>query len=367
MAVFRFRRGFTLVELLVVIAIIGILIALLLPAVQAAREAARRSQCTNNIKQIVLACHNYCDAYKVWPFMSGGTCCGTGPPETNDGALSGFVSILPYMEQAPLYTRISSAFTDGGGRVWPAWGTVPWDGGYQPWQVQIQSYLCPSDSGGLSAKEGWEPALRNYMMSIGDGYGGNLRWWANQQRGIFTYFRQRSFGDIIDGASNTAAISERCIGRPYVRKMRGNVVFLSDVYDLLYNPMLCMSTAGPGGEYLPTARVNGSDVNGGNVDWHSGHRYPDGRPFYGSFTTVLPPNAPTCTWINGDWEWGIWTPTSYHPGGVNVGVGDGAVKFVSESIDCGRLDRAPVMGGLSPYGVWGALGSLNGGEALGQW
>src|SRR5688500_13046230 len=115
----RFILGFTLVELLVVIAIIGILVAMLLPAVQAAREAARRSSCSNNIKQLGIACHNYHDVHKTLPPMRIGW-----PYGNNSECLSGFVSLCPFMEQQPLANQVR-----GGDPSVP----VPWDGNFKPW------------------------------------------------------------------------------------------------------------------------------------------------------------------------------------------------------------------------------------------
>lgn len=126
----RGRPGFTLVELLVVIAIIGILVALLLPAVQAAREAARRMQCSNNLKQLSLALHNYHDTYKTFVYRSGGTCCSSvgGLQNSNRARLSGFVPLLPFYEQGPLYDRIvagDAANPPHGPHSWSGW--VVWD------------------------------------------------------------------------------------------------------------------------------------------------------------------------------------------------------------------------------------------------
>src|SRR3989304_6126583 len=127
------KFGFTLVELLVVIAIIGILIALLLPAVQAAREAARRSQCTNNLKQIGLALHNYHSAANCFPFRQGGSgfhlapSWGTDGAANNQGRLSGMGLLLPYMEQTALFQQITSRTTIGT-RTSYSWGWEPWSG-----------------------------------------------------------------------------------------------------------------------------------------------------------------------------------------------------------------------------------------------
>src|SRR3990170_655930 len=137
------RRAFTLVELLVVIAIIGILIALLLPAVQAAREAARRSQCTNNLKQLGLANHNYHDVVKAFPYGKGGTtsCAYPGPPRCNYGRISGFIPLLSYLEQRPMYNQIMAGDIPGG--RYPG-GPAGWDG-WAVWDVSPATIRCPSD------------------------------------------------------------------------------------------------------------------------------------------------------------------------------------------------------------------------------
>ncbi|NQT16359.1 MAG: DUF1559 domain-containing protein, partial [Planctomycetes bacterium] len=138
----RFGVGFTLVELLVVIAIIGILIALLLPAVQAAREAARRSQCTNNLKQLGLAHHNYHDNFKQFIYRMGGTGNGDGSGESgNGGRRSGFISLLPYFEQGAMWDQIKAgdaSYAPEGPRGWWGWGR---------WDNAPDTLGCPSDEG----------------------------------------------------------------------------------------------------------------------------------------------------------------------------------------------------------------------------
>ncbi|RMG04991.1 MAG: DUF1559 domain-containing protein [Planctomycetota bacterium] len=352
------RRAFTLVELLVVIAIIGILIALLLPAVQAAREAARRSQCTNNLKQLGIALHNYHDTNGVFPYMRGGTT-GSDSQTSNRTSLTGFIGMLPYLEQRALYEMISNPLDSNGDGTpdWPAFGPAAWVSAYPGWQYensQVEALLCPSD--GLAKSKNDSFGQKSYVMSVGDSIQGNNGW--RRTRGLFDQYRNRRFADITDGSSNTVAFSEAAIGRKNGRRVRGNIAVVGKgIYD---NPSTCLATMGANGEYATTV----SKVYG-----RRGSRWPDGRPLYSGFTTVLPPNAPSCGWDARDWEWGIYSATSYHPGGVNVCMADGSVHFIRETIDTGNLaqkEGARQGRSESPYGIWGALGTIQGGEVIGQ-
>ncbi|MHB8897520.1 MAG: DUF1559 family PulG-like putative transporter, partial [Thermoguttaceae bacterium] len=183
------RRGFTLVELLVVIAIIGILIALLLPAVQAAREAARRSQCTNNLKQLMLSAHNYHDTHKAFPAGWGGT--NTDNEWTSNRYQMGAFAVLsPFFEQGALYDQISSP-TAGknhqtgavSATIFPPFGPCPWvegdrgnGSGYPPWHTDIATLRCPSTSG--RKQDGWwnDTGRTNYCLSVGDLSGKQNPW-----------------------------------------------------------------------------------------------------------------------------------------------------------------------------------------------
>src|SRR5688500_16152212 len=161
----REPRAFTLVELLVVIAIIGVLVALLLPAVQAAREAARRTQCGNNLKQLTLALHNYHDTYLYLVFRRGGTSGGT-VDQSNQNRLSGFIPLLPFLEQKPMYDNIANG--DPTITVPPmgktAWNSWPTGGVHIGWNDSPDTLLCPSDNG-YSTKLG---RLNSYAFSNGD-------------------------------------------------------------------------------------------------------------------------------------------------------------------------------------------------------
>jgi len=350
---FKSRRGFTLVELLVVIAIIGILIALLLPAVQAAREAARRSQCTNNLKQLGLALHNYHDVHKVFVALKAGTV-GTSPwDDGNNTQLCGLIPLLPFLEQRALWDQIVAGGTlDNGTRANP-FGPAAWRTDYRPFRQQTPAFLCPSDPAYGKQNSASEQAFNNYMFSVGDHINRNA--YDRPNRGPFAHQYWCSFADITDGSSNTIGMAERSI---YTRTgaIKGDGV--ANLSGIDQNPTLCMATKGQNGMYASGYTIHSEKA--------VGRRWADGRPYWNGITTVLPPNGPTCLGTANSWEWGIFSPSSYHPGGVNALLMDGSVRFVSETIDTGNL-AAPqpgARGGPSPYGVWGAMGSMAGGESI---
>lgn len=353
---FRFRRwsAFTLVELLVVIAIIGILVALLLPAIQAAREAARRSQCTNNLKQLGVAVHNYHDTYKVLPFRQGGTESG---PVNNGGRLSGFVGMLPFMEQASLFDMIKNggvATHTGGTTDYPPGGPVPWDGGFIPWQQRIPGLLCPSDPGQQLRLTGIQPA--NYCFSTGDVATRN-EW--TETRGPFGGRGARpcfNFSMIADGLSNTIALSERCVVVAS-NKIKGGVLHnLGGIESNSQQPINCLTKRAADDTYVAGSTLWGA----------AGTRWADGATGFTHFNTILPPNSPTRNDAVWDGNAMFCPPTSYHPGGAMGLMCDGAVTMISDSIDTGNLAVTMNRGitGASPYGVWGALGSKDGGESV---
>lgn len=353
------RRGFTLVELLVVIAIIGVLIALLLPAVQQAREAARRMQCSNQLKQFALAVHNYADTHGVFPPKMAGTADGADCTQRNSQYGSGWMRLLPYYEQTALYEQWATPQTYGGVN-YAAFGPCPWDTGsgatkYQPYTAQVESLLCPSDPDSHGKGDNSE-ARTNYMFSVGD----SIQPWgagqanAGKSRGIFANRAATTrFASITDGTSNTIMLSERLFAT-VDNKMKVSVGTVRTVTSIASSPSDCFAEVDPANshQYLP-----GSSVGSWAGRWHHGAASQTG------FTTVLPPNGPSCASdSNGPIADAVLPPSSYHPGGVLGAFGDGSVKFISETIDTGTPGAAQDVTGPSPYGVWGAMGSASGGE-----
>lgn len=339
------RRAFTLIELLVVIAIIAVLIALLLPAVQSAREAARRSQCTNNLKQIGLALHNYISANGALPppKIRSGTCQNAYVPSTNgNGTLLNttlFSMILNYMEQAPLYNAYNFS-QPSSNDAWGGYGSAPTGPAILSGSVVVNttvvgslvsSYWCPSDQA---------PTVENYATTSTGPYSmqnarrSNYGACSGQyteyncitpttpaappDRGMFYSDYSTSLSDVRDGTSNTAMIGEK----------------------------------------------SSMTINWCGSFWYFG-------PYWGAGThtsthlVVYPPtssNAPAFTpnapWGNRDGSASCerykrgsyaWAMSSLHPGGINICMGDGSVRFIKDTIN--------------PY-TWYALQTVQGGEII---
>lgn len=344
------RNGFTLVELLVVIAIIGILIALLLPAVQAAREAARRNECSNNLKQLGIGLHGYHDIMGSFPFGRGGTSTGA---MSNSARVSGFIPLLPYIEQTAMYDQIRA-----GGNGAPPLGPRGWSS-WANWNYTIPTLICPSDVHARPASGA--VGQNNYAFSRGDSIHAIIT--SQNARGMFMYLHTVRIADVTDGTSNTIAMSERVranfgIGgnaRPSIKE--GTSISLGNLNtNPATNPAACFARAN--GQYF----INPSQVKG-----RFGTLWTDGEPERTGFNTVMPPNGPSCVGdadINADSSSGVYAPSSFHPDGVVGLMVDGSVRFINDNIDTGSLGASEVTAGPSFFGVWGAMGSKAGGEGI---
>ncbi len=307
------RHGFTLIELLVVIAIIGVLIALLLPAVQAAREAARRAQCVNNLKQIGLACHNYHDqvgalpgAYLVY----------------NVTSFSALSMMLPQLEQRPLYDALnfSLAYSD------PSNNTVL--------MTDVNTFICPSDLANPIRNRG---AQTGYMADMGSwivwqqasGPNAGLR----KPDGAFYGNSATRFSDVSDGLSNTGMFSERVMAD-------GNNGIVSRESDVFFSPAAPTTIDGA------VADCNAVDITnlGSQFPLFMGAPWVNGQHV---FQHVMPPNTRSCGFFTA--LRAVMPPSSRHSGGVNLLMGDGSVRFVKNSVN---------------VATWRALGTISGGEVI---
>jgi prepilin-type N-terminal cleavage/methylation domain-containing protein/prepilin-type processing-associated H-X9-DG protein len=361
MLIRRNKSGFTLVELLVVIAIIGVLVGLLLPAVQAAREAARRMSCSNNIKQLGLALHNYEMTYRSFPSRSNGTQQG---PINNAGRRSGIIGLLPFFEQQAFYQRIESGDPTKSPPI-PPGGTFPWHAvGNGPSQTMMYvqrfgTLQCPSEPSTGDEMDGGR-GINNYAFCAGD----TLISVGTTGSGMFFRFRTVRLRSVTDGLSNTVAMSERVAAafrpgertNPTIREASLlNVVLLG-----AGNPANCRAAAAAvsvGNRYLPVASMN--------LKGRFSSIWMDGQVENVGFNTVLAPNSPSCVSGNNpgsDSQHAVLSASSQHSGGVQVLFVDGSVRFTADTIDTGNLSLKPVIGLPSPYGVWGALGTRAGGE-----
>ncbi|MEM9587048.1 MAG: DUF1559 domain-containing protein [Planctomycetota bacterium] len=400
-----FRDAFTLVELLVVIAIIGVLVGLLLPAVQQAREAARRMSCSNNFRQIGLAMQNYHAAYKQLPRHNGGTHTPGADwfepsDQSNHMTLSIFVGLTPFFEQQALWEQISQPSTldltnpnTPRSPPWPAMGPTPTDEdnvhgsgtnqrntAYAPWMTEISTLRCPSDPGR------GQPAMgrTNYAACLGDAvsYHDVGPFWRDQVpsnsrarqirasgRGVYVTRVTTKFSEILDGLSNTIAAAEIATDLG-VREATTHAHGFKWYSDVRNDPMACSRN----GEIDPARPKfwadNVTDLVASNQG--RGFRWASGLNLYTVVNTILPPNREVCT-VFDDTGQGICPPSSRHIGGVHALFTDGAVRFVTEQIEAGDSsigtvhlgasgNRSP--GSESPYGIWGALGTKAGSEIV---
>ena len=369
------KRGFTLVELLVVIAIIGILIALLLPAVQAAREAARRMDCTNRLKQLGLALHNYHDSTQAFP---------AGMVRSRGVArISVFVAILPYVEQTALYDycQVTIGELAAGTTACNTWQTAavtnPLSNAANAWCAKPDFLICPSDGARISTATN-TLGVNSYTDCVGDWMDRIAGTAANNvpnPRGAFSHasdigganasVKFRNMASLADGTSNTAVMSEFTISEndPSARtKQINKSIYVAG--DLVSNDFPANLVAGTVGFCLTyrDGKVWADDANGNGT--YVGRRWADGLTRCNGFSTIYPPNSPRCAATDDGNGRTVIPPSSFHTGGVNVTLGDGSVRFISDTIDAGNINTAVVKAaGPSEFGAWGALGSINGGES----
>ena len=340
------RRAFTLIELLVVIAIIAVLIALLLPAVQQAREAARRSQCKNNLKQIGLALHNYHDTYGRFPkanyygFKQGGV--GAMLPRNYT-----WVSmLLPYIDQSPLYNKINFSI--------PAWNQLVDNKNLQ--SFRIDGFECPSDpgfnGGGNRHNIGWT----NYAAA--EGYD----WWSRPGHplsGVFNLGIHNKIANVVDGTSSTIAVME-CATSSFEPR--------AGIAGHLKNGGGAPRGGGSDNSVFRTLLV--SVCNEPSVMAAGGHGdgavFPDNSGamgFWGSFGAPYSyqPTYMHCFGINNNWP----GASSRHVGGAHAVMCDGSVKFLSETMDYPG-ENAPSVNYAFGAGVWGAINTAAGNEKVGD-
>ncbi len=324
----RVRPAFTLIELLVVIAIIAILIGLLLPAVQKVREAANRAQCQNNLKQLGLAMHNYHDVRKVFPRnyrQVGGNVWE---------ALSANYFLLPYVEQTALYNQGQANLSNWG---W-TYGTLM--------NTKLSVFLCPSAppaSARGTHPNGWDGPGNNYAWSTGSSV--ETVWAGSRFNGMMSYSVDRKMSFVSDGLSNTLMGSEILSGSgaagtasagkyPYDIFYVGNGLFTS----VVNRDFPTLAELNAIGSAAQTAPIGLRSNNGTMWAWYAAGQ--------STLTTAAPPNwqypsagGDCCPGGAHDWGYGIIPPRSMHTGGVNAVLGDGSVRFITDTIDVITFQR----------------------------
>jgi prepilin-type N-terminal cleavage/methylation domain-containing protein/prepilin-type processing-associated H-X9-DG protein len=354
------RQGFTLIELLVVIAIIAVLIALLLPAVQSAREAARRTQCVNNLKQIGLGLHNYHSAQGVFAMgSSSGMWDAVGDYNVKQN-FGPHAMMLPFLERTPEYNALNFN-----------WGcedsttVLCYQINFTGTNAQINLFICPSDPRAGQPDHNNTTNTNNYYACVG-----TSTWWGllgNQppvpnlnvpsinfpSTGMFTWQTPYGIQHCIDGTSNTIAFSEAAVGsqseQPLGRLigLQGvQIPFTSMLMDGASQPAVTLSVI----QLCVAAYQSGSSAY---IDLQRGENWAHGSMAMNMFNTIVTPNAYNDQWthcgLNASSRAVLSNADSYHPGGVNTLFADGSVKFIKDAIS---------------QPIWWALGTRQGGEVI---
>ncbi len=328
------QAGFTLIELLVVVGIIGVLVGLSMPAVQAAREAARRAQCGNNLRQIGIALEGYNSSNGCYPpNATQGVDPRTGLP-IYLGFYSLHTRLLPYLDAVPLYDAINFAT----GTQPPIEGVVTVPNMFNSTYIstRLAVFLCPSDS----VVPSW--AGNSYRGNIGLGPGeATIAEYPDSDNGFFLQYALSRPSYIVDGLSHTAAFSERLTGSG----RRGQLVPQRDVWS---DPTIGVSTSsGTADSIIQACRIWGRADNQSGYE-NSGQSWFWTWRAFTLYTHAQTPNGavPDCGLGGLD---GMVTARSWHPGGVNVLMGDGSVRFARDSVS---------------QAVWRGLGTRNGRELV---
>lgn len=331
--------GFTLVELLIVIAIIGVLAGLLMPAMRTSGDAARRMSCSNQLRQLGLAMHNYHSAHGQLPMAMGGTGVGASERTGNANQISGLVGLLPFIEQQSTWEKIASPLTIDD-VTYPSFGPAPWVSHYDPWRYELQNLRCPS-----SPVDAVNFGMTSYTFCVGNRSQNVHR--PAVANGMFACGLVTRFGDVTDGLSNTIALTEiKHRSLNHDREIAGCVA--------IEQPSVIQEQLERVNDLLDRDRPHLYSDQVQLARYGRGSRWADGAAGYSLMQTILPPNGANVAVGGSVMVDGIYSAGSFHFGGAHALVGDGAVKFIVDSIDHPRNE----------IGLWSALGSASGNETV---